>query len=103
MTKVIYFVQTQDSGFITEVYHMTEEAKDSGVVFCEMQGRESDSDCLTQIELMRALYPRSCGYRYETGGIVGNLRYSTSIEKVNHCFDFHFVNCLPTLQASISI
>lgn len=72
----------QDSGFVTEVYHMTEEAKDSGVVFCEMQGRECDSDTLTSIELMRALYPRSCGYRYETGGIVGNLRYSTSIDKV---------------------
>lgn len=74
----------QDSGFVTEVYHMTEEAKDSGVVFCEMQGRECDSDSVTFLELMRAIHPRSCGYRSETGGLVGNLRYSTSIEKVAH-------------------
>ncbi len=35
-----------------------------------------------QIEFARTLYPRGCGYRYETGGIVSNLRHSTSIDKV---------------------
>ena len=72
----------QDAGFITEVYHITGEAKDSGVVFCEMSGVESQSDYQMTLELQRALYKRNCGYRYETGGALCNLRYSINNEKV---------------------
>lgn len=62
---------------------MTDEGKDAGVVFCEMQHYECTAELLTQLELMKGLYTEKCGYRYETGGAVNNLRKSTTIEKVN--------------------
>lgn len=70
----------QDAGFVTEVYHITAEGKDSGVVFCEMQ--DSSESYTTLMELLQAMYERNSGYRYDTGGAVHNLRYSTNIEKV---------------------
>lgn len=72
----------QDAAFVTEVYHVTEEGKDSGVVFCEMLSLESNDEYLTYMELQRALYKRDCGYRYDTGGAVCNLRYCINNEKV---------------------
>lgn len=72
----------QDAAFVTEVYHVTGEGKDSGVVFCEMLGLESNDEYLTYMELQKALYKRDCGYRYDTGGAVCNLRYCINNEKV---------------------
>lgn len=48
-----------------------------------MQHYECTAESLTQLELMKGLYTGKCSYRYETGGAVGNLRRSTSIEKVS--------------------
>lgn len=47
-----------------------------------MQARENSGESRTQLALVRGLYPESCGYRYETGGILKNLRERTSHEKV---------------------
>lgn len=71
----------QDSAFITEVHHITPEGEDSGVVYCEMQGRENSGESRAFLELIRAIYPNS-GYSAETGGIMHNLRTSTNNEKV---------------------
>lgn len=55
---------------------MTEEGKDAGVVYCEMQGRENSAFSVIHRELIRSIYAGS-GYASETGGIMANLRELT--------------------------
>ncbi|CAG4968392.1 unnamed protein product [Colias eurytheme] len=74
-----------DQGFITEVHHIDGDGDNAGVVYCEMQGRENSADSRCQLRLQRAMYPNS-GYSSETGGIMKNLRESTTNIKVR---DFH--------------
>ena len=47
-----------------------------------MQGRENSGESRTHLEMLRAMYPGHCGYKSETGGIMKNLRESTSHQKV---------------------
>jgi len=70
------------SGYITEVHHIDGDGEDAGVVYCEMQGRENSGESRTHLAMLRAMYPGKCGYKYETGGIMHNLRTSTSHTKV---------------------
>lgn len=77
----ILYPTLTDSGFITEVHHISEEGEDGGVVYCEMQGRENTGESRIHLEMLRAIYP-NCGYSSETGGIMKNLRTSTDNEKV---------------------
>jgi len=70
------------AGYLTEVHHVTGEGEDGGVVYCEMQGRENSGESLVHLAMLRAMYPGHCGYKSETGGIMKNLRESTSNEKV---------------------
>ncbi|XP_037047629.1 uncharacterized protein C05D11.1-like [Bradysia coprophila] len=77
----VLFPTLTDSGFITEVHHISGEGEDGGVVYCEMQGRENSGESRTHLELIRAIYP-NCGYSSETGGIMHNLRTSTTNKKV---------------------
>ncbi|CAK1603337.1 unnamed protein product [Parnassius mnemosyne] len=72
-----------DQGFITEVHHIDGDGEDAGVVYCEMQGRENTADSRCELRLLRAMYPNS-GYSSETGGIMKNLRTSTSNTKVRN-------------------
>lgn len=78
----------QDSGFLTEVHHVTGEGRDAGVVYCEMQGRENTGESLVYLKLMRELYPGKCGYKSETGGIMKNLRESCNNTKVRLLYLF---------------
>lgn len=48
-----------------------------------MQGRENSGESRASLTLLRHLYP-NCGYSAETGGIMHNLRTSTSNEKVRN-------------------
>ena len=48
-----------------------------------MQARENSGDSVTYLEMQREIYPHPSGYRYETGGIMKNLRESITHEKVN--------------------
>lgn len=48
-----------------------------------MQGRENSGESRASLTLLRLLYP-NCGYSAETGGIMHNLRTSTSNEKVRN-------------------
>uniref|UniRef100_A0A182P602 Peptidase M16C associated domain-containing protein n=1 Tax=Anopheles epiroticus TaxID=199890 RepID=A0A182P602_9DIPT len=77
----ILYPTLTDSGFVTEVHHITGQGEDGGVVYCEMQGRENTGESRVNLEMLRAVYPNS-GYSAETGGIMSNLRTSTTNEKV---------------------
>ncbi|CAL1530529.1 unnamed protein product [Lymnaea stagnalis] len=81
MDHILYPTLTE-SGYITEVHHIDGNGDDAGIVYCEMQARENSGESRTHLALVRAIYPGDCGYRYETGGIMKNLRESTSHEKV---------------------
>jgi len=70
------------SGYITEVHHINGDGEDAGVVYCEMQSCENSGESRTHLALLRAMYPGNCGYKSETGGIMHNLRTSTSHDKV---------------------
>lgn len=58
-----------------------ESGEDGGVVYSEMQGRENTGESRVHLQLLRSAYP-NCGYSAETGGILHNLRTSTTNEKV---------------------
>jgi len=79
----ILYPTLSDTGFITEVHHITADGKDGGVVYCEMQGRENSAESRASLTLLREIYP-NCGYSAETGGIMHNLRTSTTNEKVRN-------------------
>lgn len=83
----ILYPLLNESGYITEVYHINGEGEDAGVVYSEMQSVENEDENVVQRAMHRAIYPNeNCGYRYETGGVLKNLRESISHQKV--C-DYH--------------
>lgn len=77
----VLFPTLTKSGFITEVYSITETGEDNGAVYCEMQGRENSGESRGNLELLRNIYAGH-GYSMETGGIMKNIRDSLSIEKI---------------------
>ncbi|XP_063241639.1 uncharacterized protein C05D11.1-like [Bacillus rossius redtenbacheri] len=83
LDHVLYPTLT-DSGYLTEVHHVTGEGEDAGVVYCEMQGRENTGESRSYLAMLRAMYPGKCGYKSETGGIMKNLRESTNNTKVRN-------------------
>lgn len=85
LDHVLYPTLTK-SGYITEVHHIDENGEDAGVVYCEMQARQNTGESLTYLAMLQGLYPGHCGYKSETGGIIENIRTSTSHKKV---FDYH--------------
>lgn len=78
----ILFPTLTESGYLTEVHHINGQGQDAGVVYCEMQARENAAEERVQLALLRALYPGHCGYKSQTGGLLENLRNSTSHAKV---------------------
>lgn len=80
----ILYPTLTESGFITEVHHITGDGEDAGVVYCEMQGRENTGESRVYLELLRTIYPGHCGYKSETGGVMKNLRESTNNTKVRN-------------------
>ncbi|XP_038073979.1 uncharacterized protein C05D11.1-like isoform X2 [Patiria miniata] len=81
LDHVLYPTLTE-AGYVTEVHHVNGEGENAGVVYCEMQGRENSGESLSHLAMLRAMYPGRCGYKSETGGIMSNLRTSTSNTKV---------------------
>lgn len=82
----ILYPTLTDASFITEVHHVNGEGRDAGVVYAEIQAVENTGERKLNRELMRALYPGDSGYKSQTGGIMHNLRTSTTNEKVK---EFH--------------
>ncbi|GFX44862.1 uncharacterized protein C05D11.1 [Trichonephila clavipes] len=70
-----------DSAFTTEVHSINGDGEDTGIVYCEMQTRENSGESLCHLAMLRSMYPGLCGYKSETGGLLKNLRESTTNEK----------------------
>ncbi|PIK38225.1 hypothetical protein BSL78_24935 [Apostichopus japonicus] len=85
LDHVLYPTLT-DAAYVTEVHHVNGEGENAGVVYCEMQARENSGESRCHLAMLRQMYPGHCGYKSETGGIMANLRTSTSNDKVR---DYH--------------
>ncbi|KAF9435543.1 hypothetical protein BGZ76_006085 [Entomortierella beljakovae] len=77
----ILYPTITEAGYYTEVHHINGDGENAGVVYCEMQGRENDAESIMERRRQRTMYPDNSGYRYETGGIMSNLR-SLNAEKI---------------------
>ena len=67
-----------DSGCYTEVHHVDGSGHDAGVVYSEMQGIQNTQSELMDLVSKRLLYPEGIGFRYETGGMMEQLRVLTA-------------------------
>ncbi|SLM37447.1 zinc [Lasallia pustulata] len=67
-----------DSGCYTEVHHVDGTGHDAGVVYSEMQGVQNTQSELMDLRSKRLLYPEGVGFRYETGGMMEQLRLLTA-------------------------
>ncbi|CAE7520442.1 unnamed protein product [Symbiodinium sp. CCMP2592] len=74
----VLFPTLKDSGFITEIHHITGEGSDAGVVYCEMQARENEAGDMCDRAMRLAAYPGRCSYKSETGGRLKELRDLTN-------------------------
>ncbi|RAK80678.1 putative zinc metalloprotease [Aspergillus fijiensis CBS 313.89] len=67
-----------DEGCYTEVHHIDGAGNDAGVVYSEMQGVQNNSAELIDLTARRLTYPEGVGFRYETGGMMEQLRVLTA-------------------------
>lgn len=67
-----------DEGCYTEVHHVDGTGHDAGVVYSEMQGVQNNAAELIDLKARRLLYPEGIGFRYETGGMMEQLRVLTA-------------------------
>ncbi|KIX00400.1 uncharacterized protein Z518_10539 [Rhinocladiella mackenziei CBS 650.93] len=67
-----------DAGCTTEVHHIDGHGNDAGVVYSEMQGVQNTASELIELQSKRILYPEGVGFRYETGGMMEQLRVLTA-------------------------
>lgn len=67
-----------DAGCYTEVHHIDGTGHDAGVVYSEMQGVQNNQEELMDLAARRRLYPEGNGLRYETGGMMEQLRVLTA-------------------------
>ena len=74
-----------DSGCYTEVHHIDASGHDAGVVYSEMQGVQNTQGELMDLRSKRLMYPENVGFRYETGGMMEQLRVLTA----DRIRDFH--------------
>ena len=63
-----------DAGCTTEVHHIDGTGNDAGVVYSEMQGVQNTASELIELRAKRIIYPEEVGFRYETGGMLEQLR-----------------------------
>jgi Zn-dependent M16 (insulinase) family peptidase len=66
-----------EEGCYTEVHHIDGEGNDAGVVYSEMQGIQNTGSDIMDLRARQLLYPENVGFRYETGGLMENLRVLT--------------------------
>nr|POE63152.1 uncharacterized protein c3h1.02c [Quercus suber] len=67
-----------DAACYTEVWHIDGSGNDAGVVYSEMQGVQNAQAELMDLCAKRAMYPKGNGFRYETGGMMEQLRVLTA-------------------------
>ncbi|KAL8857025.1 MAG: hypothetical protein Q9178_006430 [Gyalolechia marmorata] len=74
----VIFPTLTDAGCYTEVHHVDGSGHDAGVVYSEMQGVQNTQGELMDLRSKRLMYPESVGFRYETGGMMEQLRVLTA-------------------------
>ena len=74
-----------DAGCYTEVHHIDGTGHDAGVVYSEMQGVQNTQGELMDLASKQLLYDKESGFRYETGGMMEQLRVLTA----DHIREFH--------------
>ena len=84
----ILFPVLLEDAFYTEIYHVTGEGDDAGVVYCEMQAFENTDNCLADKALASSIFPGTHVYSVETGGLMSELRNIS----VNDCRGYHAAN-----------
>lgn len=67
-----------DAACYTEVHHIDGTGQDAGVVYSEMQGVQNDQVEIMDLKARRLIYPDGIGFRYETGGMMDQLRVLTA-------------------------
>ena len=65
-----------------QIHHVDGNGQDGGTAFGEVRAKAFNPLDLLRIELNDLLYPGRCGYKWETGGTVKNLRTETNMEKI---------------------
>lgn len=75
-----------DAACHTEVFHIDGEGHDAGVVYSEMQGVQNQGPELMELRGKRLMYDEKVGFRYETGGMMEQLRVLTAdrIRRFHH-------------------
>ena len=67
-----------DAACLTEVHHIDGTGNDAGVVYSEMQGVQNQQSEIMDLAFKRLMYPEGVGFRYETGGMMEQLRVLTT-------------------------
>ena len=67
-----------DAACLTEVHHIDGNGLNAGVVYSEMQGVQNTAQELIDLRTKRLVYPKGSGFRYETGGMMEQLRVLTA-------------------------
>lgn len=63
-----------DEAYLTEVHAVTSEGASEGVLYSEMEDHEYRCDSMVDRAVKGVLYPKNCGYRFETGGRLDDIR-----------------------------
>eukprot|EP00920_Eleutheroschizon_duboscqi_P038691 GHVT01092885.1.p1 GENE.GHVT01092885.1~~GHVT01092885.1.p1 ORF type:complete len:1186 (+),score=223.82 GHVT01092885.1:1831-5388(+) len=83
----------EEDAFFTEVHHVGEDGTSAGVVYAEMQARENTADSIVTREVLSLLYPGDSGYKYETGGMLKDLRATSNAKvKAYHAEYYRWTN-----------
>lgn len=86
----ILYPTLTETGYHTEVHHINGKGEDAGVVYSEMQGCQNLGDDRLHLRMKRIMYPETCGYRSETGGLMERLR-ELSVDKSRLYLNLHFL------------
>eukprot|EP01080_Neovahlkampfia_damariscottae_P009196 gene9196-1282_t len=69
----ILYPTLTESGFYTEVHHIDEKGENSGVVYAEIKGFESDTEEMISFKVQQTLF-KNHSYGSDTGGSLEELR-----------------------------
>ncbi|KAL3080050.1 hypothetical protein niasHT_034608 [Heterodera trifolii] len=81
----------EEQSYWSEVHNVNTHGKDEGVMFAEMQARESTLWEIADRKRREMMYPESNGYRYKAGGVLDEIRNLT-VEKVKEFHNIYY-NC----------
>ncbi|KAN0023833.1 hypothetical protein ACTFIV_008220 [Dictyostelium citrinum] len=81
----IFYPTITEQAFTTEIHHINEKGENAGVVYCEMQERETKRNSIVYLNILRNIYSTPNGYASETGGLLEDIR-SLKVETIR---EFH--------------